>query len=90
MFSWEGATMGMGWGGTRISGTGPEKSFPVIRARVTISIASNYILRHLGKRQKKRSHTDGNAVVKAVVNPRMISFVFDFEFVFTRFSIPPR
>ena len=81
--------MGMGWDGTRISGTGPEKSFPVIRARVFISIASNYVLGHFSKR-RKRSHTDGNAVVKAMVNPRMISFVLNFEFVFTRLPIPPR
>ena len=79
----------MSWGGPRISGTGPEKSFPVIRARVTISIASNYVLGHFGKRQKG-SHTDGNAVVKAMVNPRMIFFVLNFEFVFTRFPISPR
>jgi len=25
------------WGGARISGTGPEKSFPVIRERVEMS-----------------------------------------------------
>lgn len=30
------STLGRGWG-ARISGTGPEKSFPVIRERVSMS-----------------------------------------------------
>ena len=74
--------MSVGWDETRISGTGPEKSFPVIRARVFISIASNYLSGHSVKGQKK-SRTDGNTVIKTMINSHMILFVLGFEFVFT-------
>ena len=43
--------VGMRWDGTRISGTGPEKFFPVMRARVIMSIASNYVLK-----QNQKNH----------------------------------
>ena len=32
---------------------------------------------------EKRPHTDGNTVIKTMVNPRMIPFVLGFEFIFT-------
>ena len=61
----------------RISGTGPEKSLPVIRESVFISDGVVNICR----RNRLISLTNRDAIVEAMIYPSMVFLVFDFELV---------
>jgi hypothetical protein len=68
-----------GLGGARISGTGPEKSLPVIRDRYSMSTEVYFRNReHEGNQILTRSRP----VIKAVIYSGRIPFIFHFEFVF--------
>lgn len=81
-----GGTMGIG-GGARISGTGPEKSFPVIRESVFIS-KERYQRDFSGK--CRGWLTDRDTIIETVIDSCVIPLVLHFEFILARFPITAR
>lgn len=78
--------MGIG-GGALISGTGPEKSFPVIRESVFIS--KKGYQRYFSGRMP-RWLTDWDTIIEAVIDSCVIPLVFHFEFILAGFPITAR